>query len=308
MPERPEGRSLAPGSGMPLTARGRSVAYVPPPWQMRGRTLALWYRLADPDEARRHVPSVVEIDDDPVVRVRFWDMEHDAVPSGGDGERPWRRFREAVVAFPVRYHEVVGDFPTYMYADDVAYTSLGREVMGWPLRDGVISVDAEPAGGLGSGVRLGAWLERDGRTVMSAEVTLTGEELTVDDSTPPRWLATKVITDVAGPSAAIAQLVATGPERIHERRVWAAEARLDLGEAPSDELHYLAPREIVQAQYWSGVRLTIGWGKRSPSSASGSGGQLSHPGSDRPRRGPDQAAGLESPAGVPGTRPAGPRG
>lgn len=59
----------------------------------------------------------------------------------------------------------------------------------------------------------------------------------------------------------ISQLVATGPERIHERRIWAAEGSLRFGEAPGDELHYLAPREIVQAQYWSGVRLTIGWGK-----------------------------------------------
>jgi hypothetical protein len=129
------------------------------------------------------------------------------------------------------------------------------------VRDGDIGVDAEPDEGPGPGVRLTGRLVRDGRTIMSAEVTLTGDEVQVDDATPPRWLATKVITDVAGPSAAIAQLVATGPERIHERRVWSADARLSFGEGPGDELHHLAPREIVQAQYWSGVRLTIGWGK-----------------------------------------------
>ena len=96
---------------------------------------------------------------------------------------------------------------------------------------------------------------------MSAEIMLTGEELTVDDSTPPRWLAVKVIPDVGGPTAAVAQLVATGPERIHGRRIWSAEGRLSFAESPDDELHYLAPREIVQAQYWSDVRLTIGWGQ-----------------------------------------------
>jgi acetoacetate decarboxylase len=227
---------------------------------MRGRTLALWYRLADPAEARRHVPALVEMDDDPVVRARFWDMEHDAEPVGDSGPRPWRPFREAVVAFPVRYGDVSGDFPTYMYADDVTYTLFGREVMGWPVRDGAIRVDPEPAGGPQAGVRLTGVLERGGRTLMTAEVTLSGEEVAVDDSTPPRWLAAKVITDVAGPSAAISQLVATGPERIHERRVWAADGRLTFEEGPADELHFLAPREIVGAQYWSGVRLTIGWG------------------------------------------------
>jgi acetoacetate decarboxylase len=256
-----DGPMPVPGSGMPITTRGRSAAYAPPPWQMRGRTLAIWYRLADPDEALRHVPAAVQMDGDPVVRARFWDMEHDAVPVNGEGPRPWRRFREAVVAFPVRFGEVSGDFPTYMYADDVTYVLFGREVMGWPVRDGVIDVDPEPAGGPTAGVRLSGRLARDGRTVMTAEVTLTGEELSVDDSKPPRWLATKVITDVAGPRAAVAQLVATGPERIHERRIWAADARLSFEEAPGDELHYLAPREIVQAQYWTGIRLTIGWGE-----------------------------------------------
>ena len=254
-------RSAIRGSGMPITSRGRSAAYAPPPWRMRGRTLALWYRLADPDEARRHVPAYLDLDDDPIVRARFWDMEHDAVPYGADGGRPWRRFREAVVAFPVRHGDVVGDLPTYMYADDVVYTLFGREVMGWPVRDGAIHVDPEPDGGPGAGVRLAGRLVRDGRAIMSAEVTLTGDEVPVDDATPPRWLATKIITDVTGPQAAIAQLVATGPERIHERRVWSADARLSFAEAPNDELHVLAPREIVRAQYWSGVRLTIGWGE-----------------------------------------------
>lgn len=253
--------TLLPGSGMPITARGRSAAYAPPPWRMRGRTLALWFRLADPDEARRHVPAVVEMDEDPIVRARFWDMEHDAVPIDGGGERPWRRFREAVVAFPVRYRDVVGDYPTYMYGDDFTYALFGREVMGWPVRDGTISMDDEPPGGPGAGVRMSGQLDRDGHTVMRAEITLTGDEVAVDDAPPPRWLATKVITDVAGPTAAISQLVATGPERIHERRIWTAEGQLSFGEAPGDELHHLAPREIVGAQYWSGVRLTIGWGE-----------------------------------------------
>ena len=254
-------RGAPAGSGGPLTARGRSVAYVPPPWRMRGRTLALWYRLADPAEARRHVPGVVEMEDDPILRARFWDMEHDAVPDGPGGSRPWRSFREAVVAFPVRHGEVAGDFPTYMYADDFAYTVFGREVMGWPVRDGHIHVDPEPPGGPGADVRIGGRLERGGRTIMAAEVTLTGERLSVDDARPPRWLAAKVITDVASPRAAVSQLVATGPQRIHRRTIWKAQAWLDFHEGPGDELHFLAPREIVDAQYWSDVELTIGWGE-----------------------------------------------
>ncbi len=70
----------------------------------------------------------------------------------------------------------------------------------------------------------------------------------------------KVIADVGTPRAAIAQLVATGPERIHHRDIWEATGTLSFGEGATDELHCLAPREIVAAQYWANVDLTIGWG------------------------------------------------
>jgi acetoacetate decarboxylase len=228
---------------------------------MRGRTLALWFRLADPDEARRHVPPSVRLPEDPVVRARFWDMAHDAVGSTGSHGPTWTPFREAVVAFPVEYGTVTGDYPTYMYADEYGYVALGREVMGWPVRGGMIDVDGEPDVPVRSGDRLGGRLTRDGREVMRAELTLTGARVPDENRVPPRWLACKVIPDVARPTAAVAQLVATGPERIHERDVWEATGTLAFGESDTDELHFLRPREIVAAQYWTNVRLTIGWGE-----------------------------------------------
>lgn len=254
---------IRPGSGTPFTASGRSIGYRPPPWAMRGRALALWFRLADPEEARRHVPPGVEMDEDPIVRARFWDLEHDAAGPAGDAVRPeaqaWTPIREAVVAFPVRFGSVSGDLPTYMYADDFIYTAMGREVMGWPVRDGSITFDAA-AGTPAAGTVITAQLSRHDRLLMQIELTLTGE-LLPGDNRPPRWLASKVIPDVAHPRAAVAQLVATGPERIHHRDVWDATGTLVFGESDTDELHYLVPREIVAAQYWANVELTIGWGE-----------------------------------------------
>ncbi|MBX3031977.1 MAG: acetoacetate decarboxylase family protein [Chloroflexi bacterium] len=251
---------MRPGSGTPLTDRGRSIAYGPPPWRMRGRALAVQYRLADPDEARRHVPPGALAEDDPTVRARFWDLEHDAIGHLEGAETPWVSFREAVIAFPVSMHGVTGDYPTYMYADDFVYTAMGREVMGWPVRDGVISVDPEPATGLAAGTRMGARLARGGRELMRMDLELTGGHADPDDQVPPRWLACKVVPDVTGPTAAIAQVVATGPETIHHRRVWDARVTITVGEGPGDETHFLAPREIVRAEYWSELDLTIGWG------------------------------------------------
>ena len=179
------------GSGGPMTTRGRSIAYGPPPWNMRGRTLSLQFLLADPAEAQRHVPSQVSMDPDPVVRARLWDMEHDALGVLGDGDTMWTRFREAVVAFPVTHGATQGDYPTYMYADEFSYTAMGREVMGWPIRDGIIEIDPEPADGVGAGTVMTGRLIRGDAQIMTVTLTLTGERREVLDGPPPRWIGAR---------------------------------------------------------------------------------------------------------------------
>jgi acetoacetate decarboxylase len=237
---------------------------------MRGRAIALWYRLADPDEARRHVPRSVAMEDDPIVRARFWDLEHDASAPVHDADRPaehgWTAIREAVVAFPVRYRHVEGDLPTYMYADDPIYIAMGRELMGWPVRGGAIELDAalgtvadprHPA----AGDRVSARLVRNGQEVMRASLQMSGEVIREQRPTPPRWLAEKIIGRVDRPGLAVAQLVATGPAWIERRDRWAATGTLGFGGAPGDELAALAPREIVAAELWTHLDLAIGWGE-----------------------------------------------
>lgn len=263
MSERATVSRVSPGSGTPFTARGRAVAYGPPPWRMSGRTIAIWYRLAEPDEVLRHVPRSLHVEADPVVRVRFWDMTHDgdAGAAVGSGAVRLTRFREAVVAFPVRFGSLHADFPTYMYADEFIYTAFGREAMGWPVRHGTIRISDAPDGPLGPGRQLFAQLERGGQIIMRAALTLTGKQVPVDDSVPPSWLAVKAIPDVAQARVAVGQLVATGPSAMRRAAAWEARATLEMDEGPSDELHFLKPREIVAAQYWVGVELTIGHGR-----------------------------------------------
>jgi acetoacetate decarboxylase len=258
VPEFPDLKVRA-GSGGPLTARGRSIAYGPPPWDMRGRTLSVQFLLADPAEARRHVPSLVSMDTDPVVRARMWDMEHDALGVLGDGDARWTRFREAVVAFPVSHGTLAGDYPSYMYADEASYTAMGREVMGWPIRDGIIEIDPEPPEGLGAGTTITGRLHRNGTPIMTVGLTLTGERREVLDGPPPRWIVTKIIPDARAATAAVAQLIATGPERIRRRVIWSATASLSFGAGAGDELEHLEPRRIVSGEYWTDQDLTVGW-------------------------------------------------
>lgn len=250
--------ALAGGAlGAPWTARGTSSAYGPVPWRMRGRTLAVWYRLQDPDEARRHVPDACELDGDPVVRARFWDVRHDA---GRGQAAPTTRFREAVVAFPVVCAGISGDLTTHMYADEPGYIAFGREVMGWPLRGGDITM-SEPEEA-SPGTKLEARLVHDGREVMRLALSIQSLVADLSDRpTQPRWIGWKRIPDVDGTSLLVDQLVATGPEHVTWERIWSASADLSFSMAPNDELHFLQPREIVSAEYWERVRLTLGPGR-----------------------------------------------
>ncbi len=252
------------GYGSPWTRRGRSIAYGPPPWRMAGRTLALWYRLADPDEARRHVPDGCTLDADPVVRARFWDLTHDgglSAPTSANGPTEMS-FREAVVAFPVVCAGVAGDFTTHMYADEPVYTAFGREAMGWPLRHGEIEVTHPASDDLARGGTASGRLKRDKREVMRIDLTLIRP--LAESERPkglPRWITWKVIPGVDGGVPAISQLVETGPSELKWGPIWAAEGHLEFGEGPRDELHFLQPREIVAAEYWDTIEFVIGPGR-----------------------------------------------
>lgn len=254
--------SRAPFQGFaaPRTERGVSSPYGPVPWRMRGRTIALWYRLQVPDEARRHVPPECKLSADPVVRARFWDMQHDAGLPAADGDLP-SRFREAVVAFPVECAGVAGDFTTHMFTDDPTYIAFGRETMGWPLRFGAIEI-SEPSVPRVGGSAIEGRLVVDGRAVMEATVRLIVERpRAVGPDVLPRWIGWKVIPHVDGRTVAVDQLVETGPQEFDRATVWEADGELSFGDVATEELGYLRPREIVAAEYWDGVYAVIGPGR-----------------------------------------------
>lgn len=239
--------------------------YGPPPWHLAGRAFSVLCRLEDPDEARRHVPAVLDMDPDPIVRIRFWDLIHDA----GLGDRlpiddpAMASVREGVVAFPVRFEGMEGDHPAYMYADDPTYTAFGRETMGWPLRDGRVHLTrAWEDPGLVEGARFSAVLERHGRFLMRVTLTLTGQRYDEGDvAAPPRWFAIRTIPGLAGPADSIHELAVTGPSRFRRGRIHAADAEVEVAEGQGNELGWLRPREIVASELWSAVDLTIGYGR-----------------------------------------------
>jgi len=97
---------------------------------------------------------------------------------------------------------------------------------------------------------------------MRVTLRLTGvafDETDVDK--PPRWFAIRTIPGLDRPEDSIRELALTGPSRFRRGRVYAATAEVEMAQGPRNELAWLRPREIVSAELWSAVDLTIGYGR-----------------------------------------------
>lgn len=254
------------GFASPRTARGQAGAYGEPPWRMTGRVLTVWLRLGNPEEALAHVPPPLDVVDDPVVRVRFWDIQHDA---GFGDSTPARdplgaSFREVVFAIPVRFGDRTGEYPVHGYSDDPVYTAWAREVIGWPLKGGrVILSEPWRDEELRAGTELTGLLERGGRSLLEVRTRVTGR---VPESKLPtesnKWFTYKVVPRADGPGLAVHQLVMGGPEHIQRGEVWALDLReIRFGGGPNDELQYFEPGDFVRADYWPNVSLSVGYGE-----------------------------------------------
>lgn len=253
------------GYGTPLTERGAAVAYGPPPWRMRGSALVVRFQLDNPDEVLRHIPSEMQIDEDPVLRATFWDLEHDAgLPALVDQLGHWFRFREASIALPVRAFDRVGDNTVYMYADDARYIAFGREVMGWPVQFGDIRLEQQHVGNGDAlvGERHSGSLWAEGLRVMEMQLRLTNRSTTASvQMASPKWITQKIIPSVFAGPASLSQTVWTAPSEFVIGDVWEASGTLDMHEAPGFELHHLRPRKISSALYLGSIQITIGFGQ-----------------------------------------------
>jgi acetoacetate decarboxylase len=253
------------GYGSPQTARGMASPFGPPPWHMSGRVFTIWYRLQDPDEARQHIAPPLQVPPDPLCRARFYDIAFDAGMGDDLGTRipEQAQFHEAVVAMPVSYQNTNGDYSIHSYADNFAYIAGAREIFGWPVKMGKIVMSKEwQPGSLEPGVTITGVLERFGHCLMSASVTLV-RPLSAEKRPAglPNWFTYKVIPSPERPEPEVRELILAGPSRVEPGPIWEASALLEMGQGANDELHSLRPREIVSAEYWSHVDLTVGFGR-----------------------------------------------
>lgn len=214
-----------------------SPAYPQPPsWFLNRPSLTITYRT-DIELARAMVPEPLMVKD-PLVSLSFLWM---VAPGIGD----YYEFAQSIACF-------LGDeavsFRPLMVAENVTAIMLGREVWGLPKKYGHPRVGQNNESFVGT-------LEYDGTLVARASMAYKYQEVDLAQAaaamrTP--GVVLKVIPDVDGKTARIAELVRFEYSTVELKEAWTGAASLELFDHEAVPIAALPVREIVS------VRHTLG--------------------------------------------------
>lgn len=214
-----------------------SPAYPQPPsWFLNRPSLTITYRT-DIELARAMVPEPLMVKD-PLVSLSFLWM---VAPGIGD----YYEFAQSIACF-------LGDeavsFRPLMVAENVTAIMLGREVWGLPKKYGHPRVGQNNESFVGT-------LEYDGTLVARASMAYKYQEVDLAQAaaamrTP--GVVLKVIPDVDGKTARIAELVRFEYSTVELKEAWTGGASLELFDHEAVPIAALPVREIVS------VRHTLG--------------------------------------------------
>ena len=115
---------------------GPDKLWADPPWKLSGTSVTAWYHSDIKTVQKIVSPSFIPTPnkDGVITRIRFYQVNFE--PSEGDKqfkEKYSGKFDEAVIAFKGSVAGIEGEYSAFMWTEDDAYMTWGREVFGWPL-------------------------------------------------------------------------------------------------------------------------------------------------------------------------------
>jgi len=220
------------------------LAWPDPPWRITGRTLTAWFPVPD-SVLEGSLPWYLRpVPGEPLARLRFYDarfqtrserIQHPLVSPAG-------AFREAVVAFPVEAGGLEGDATMFMWADDDAYRSWGREVFGWPVLPGTVELQGTlwdtPIEALARG---SARLTAPAGTAVIRDVTIH-DRIEPTTTTGGWWLTPRRIHEHVGGVVDREEVVAARPRVIQTGVSCRATGAVEFDFAEGHPLHGLRVR------------------------------------------------------------------
>jgi acetoacetate decarboxylase len=214
-----------------------SPLYPPPPYRYRDCPLMVVPFLAEPGVLDRLVPRPLVPNADDVAYVAVGHLHNDRLGST----------REAFIVVPSSDGVRTGNYAVFLYLENDACITSGREIWGWPKKLAEISL-AEDEGSMTASVR------RGGVDIVRASL------LDLEDASPdelglsPVWFNEKIIPSVVeGAAPEVAQITATTFEGLEVRDVRRGRGALRFDGTGDDPLAGLiGVREVL-----GGHRMTL---------------------------------------------------
>ncbi len=250
----------------PKTATGRSSLVPSPPWFYSGDLITVEYRT-DPSRVRELLPAPLEpAVDDPGAVALIWADWQSCGASGEELLDPVRsQYKECFAVVRCTYRGRTYSRCVYIWVDKDFAMARGLH-QGYPKKLGSIHMTRPhpygPAPRIAAGASFGATLAAADRRLAEATVTLRapaehGGLVNAHPMAHHRWLP----AIEKGGGLALDELVESGAASFEGGTPWAAEARLTLFQAPTEELARLEVHEVTGAYYrqvgvcWDGGTL-----------------------------------------------------
>lgn len=246
----------------PRTPSGRSSLIPPPPWHYSGEMLTVEYR-ADPERVAELLPDGAELaDDDPGAVALIWADWQSAGDDLVELLDPVRsQYKECFAVVRCRWEGETWSRCPFIWVDkDFALVrgyhqgypkKLGEIWMTRPVALGKAGPRLEPGG------RFGATVSAAGRLVARATWTLTRPADSPGFVNAHPMLHNRYWPAIESDGkASLDELVTMRGYDGELADVWAADARVEILEAPAEELHLLAPLEIIGGYYH---KVAVSW-------------------------------------------------
>lgn len=246
----------------PRTPAGRSSLIPAPPWHYSGEMLTVEYR-ADVDRVAALLPAPLQtVADEPGAVALIWADWQSCGPDFSELLEPERaQYREVFAVVRCQWDDRVWSRCVFIWVDkDFALVrghhqgypkKLGDIWMTRPIVLGKAGPRLEPGGAFG------ATLSASGRRLATARLELTGkaEQPGFVNAHPMlhhrRWPSIE-----SDGTDALDELVTMRGYDGEIADVWEAEAALELGGSPFEELDWLQPRQIIGGYYH---RVATSW-------------------------------------------------
>ncbi|MFF7705652.1 acetoacetate decarboxylase family protein [Streptomyces lydicus] len=250
----------------PKTATGASSLIPSPPWHYSGDLITVEYRT-DPARVAELLPHPLELaDEDPGAVAVIWADWQSCSGAKEELLDPVRsQYKEAFVVVRCKYQGKTYSRCVYIWVDKDFAIARGFH-QGYPKKLGSIHMTRPhpygPAPRIESGADFGATLAAADRRLAQAVVTLRepiehNGFVNGHAMLHHRWLPSVE----KGKGLALDELIETSVSSFEAGQPWAAEAELELFDAPTEELARLEVDELIGAYYrqvgvtWDGGTL-----------------------------------------------------